>query len=41
MMKTDPKKAIDQYGKYPELMKTLMEFNTIMAKHMEKISIIL
>eukprot|EP00826_Nyctotherus_ovalis_P066113 TRINITY_DN9749_c0_g6_i1.p1 TRINITY_DN9749_c0_g6~~TRINITY_DN9749_c0_g6_i1.p1 ORF type:complete len:116 (+),score=36.81 TRINITY_DN9749_c0_g6_i1:562-909(+) len=37
MMKTDPKRAMEMYGKYPELVSNLMEFNKIMAAHMEKL----
>ena len=40
MMKKDPKKAMEVYGKYPELIPTLMEFNTIMSGHMENLSLI-
>ncbi len=39
MMKAEPKKAIEVYGKYPQLVPTLMEFNRIMSEHMEKLSI--
>jgi len=38
MMKTDPKKAMEIYGKYPELIPNLMEFNKIMGGHMESLS---
>ena len=39
MMKSDPRKAMEVYGKYPHLVPVLMEFNKVMAEHMDKMSI--